>query len=374
MQYGYFNYYGRVAEGWWDRREFVRHWWRLKAADRRWTPPPFRVLYRALVSDQFAHVTRQQPTLFHVEALPGRPRPDGDGMRSMATPLMEEPVAAAVALADPRRRDGTVGLGLLTCANDEESLERLLGKVYEVAWQHGGGPLIGPVGLSPYLGCGVLESHFHQTPPLHTPYNPPYLPEVLAATMTPIQTTRLYTLPVQPPPTRPDTVQLTPLDPARLAGDLRPLLAALLSEGGDFPAPDADEAAFLLAWWGAWPLVGWLAEAQGTPVGFLLAQSDLADPVRWAKGGRSWWRRPWLAWRVHRAARAGRVLAGGVLPAWRNQGIGGQLWRALLDHATRAGWQTITAGPLDEASAAAGFLSAQGATPQQRYVLYTADG
>jgi GNAT superfamily N-acetyltransferase len=216
-------------------------------------------------------------------------------------------------------------------------------------------------------------------PPLHTPYNPPYLPDVLQAGMTPVQETRLYSVNATSPSVAPDgPARLTPLEPPRLAGDLRPLLVAALDTGGLFPPPDEVEAAFVLAWWGVWPLHGWLAEMEHegawTPVGFVLLQPDLAAPVAWAKGGRSWLRRPWLSWRSRRPATVGRLLAGGVLPEWRGQGIGIQLWRQVLAHAMDAGWRELTAGPLDPESAGASFLTARGATAQQRYLLYASEG
>jgi GNAT superfamily N-acetyltransferase len=207
------------------------------------------------------------------------------------------------------------------------------------------------------------------------------VPDVLQTSLEAIHTTQLYqialtasapstsALPVSGP------AQLVPLDPARLAGDLLPLLAASLSSDALFPAPDADEAAFLLAWWGRYPLVGWLALRDGAPVGFVLVQPDLARLMRWAKGGRPLWRRNWLAWRrrVSRG-RAGCILAAGVLPAWRGQGIGDQLWRQTLAYAAAQGWQSLTFGPLEPESEAARFLSARGATAQQRYALYATEG
>jgi GNAT superfamily N-acetyltransferase len=375
---GYFNFYSRVAESWWDRREFLHRWWRLYAGDRRWAPPHYPTLYAALVAGRVPHVTRQQPALVHVEALHGRARRNGEFNRPLSTPLMEEPVAAAVVMADRRRRDGIATLGLLACANDEESLERLLAVAQEQAWRLGCSQLVGPAGLSPHLNMGALHDHFDLQPPLHTSYNPPYLPEVLHAVMVPLHTARLYTARVALPAGQVGPAQLLPLAPQRLAGDLLPLLATGmntgLDTGGLFPPPDGLEAAFLVAWWGVWPLRGWVAEVDGQAVGFVLLQPDLAGPVRWAKGGRSLLRRPWLAWRSRRPVRAGRVLAGGVLPAWRGRGIGTQLWRQAIAYATEVGWRDMTIGPLDPAGPGASFLTARGAIAQQSYTLFSSEG
>lgn len=304
-------------------------------------------------------------------------------MRSMSLALMEEPVAAALVMADPRRSDGTAYLGLLACANDEESLDRLLSAGQEQAWRLGRSRLIGPVGLSPYLHTGALVDHFHLFPPLHTPYSPPYLPDVLQTSLQVIQTARLYALTVDPlkvdrtDPTDRGAVRLVPLEPARLTGDLLPLLVAALAasteDGAGFPPPDALEARFLLDWWGYVPLAGWLALVQETPVGFVLLQPDLAGLMRWAKGGRPLWRRAWLAWRRTHPVKAGRLLAGGVLPDWRGQGIGSRLWAQTLAYAAGQGWQTLTIGPLQPESDAAAFLTARGAFAQQSYALYATE-
>lgn len=379
----YFNHYARRAESRWERRDFVHRWWRINAADRRWTPPDFAALYQALVSQKDAastqHLGRQHPAFLHVEALQGRPRRDGETMRTVAVATMEEPVAAALVMADPRRRDSTAYLALLTCANDEESLDRLLGAAQETAWSLGCTRLLGPVGLSPYIQAGALVNYFHVTPPLHTPYNAPYLPDVLHASLEAAGETQLYSVAVAAPaalapdPLAAGPAQIMPLDPARLAGDLLPLFTAALENKLGFPPPDAVEAAFLLDWWGRYPLAGWLAVRDNTPVGFVLCQPDLARLMQATRGGRPLWRRAWLNWRRTHPAQAGRVLAGGVLPAWRNRGIGAQLWRQALAHAHSQDWRTLTVGPLEPQSAAAASLSAHAAAAQQRYTIYATE-
>lgn len=395
---GYFNYSTRIAESWWERRDFVQRWWRLNAADGRWTPPDYPLICQALVGRYSAapqqdaqpaqipsrdHVARQRPALVYVEALPGRPRGEGETMR-MSPVLMEEPVAAAAVMADPRRHDRTAYLSLLSCANDEESLDRLLAVAQEQAWNLGCDRLMGPVGLSPYLSYGALMDHFHLSPPQYTPYNAPYLPDVLQSSLHAIHTTQLYHVHVHSALANYDTMrqtgadggpaQLVPLDPMRLADDLLLLLAGVLGDDSHFPAPDAIEARFLLAWWSSAPLAGWLALMEGTPVGFVLVQPDQARLMRWTKGGRPLWRRGWLAWQRRTSrGRAGRILAGGVLPAWRGQGIGTQLWRQTIRQAAAQGRETLTVGPLDPTSEAAAFLHARGAVPQQRYTLYATE-
>jgi hypothetical protein len=156
-----------MAESWWERRDFVRGWHRLHAGDRRWVPPYHPALVAALTPGRVPHLDRQRPALFWVEALPGRPNTDGNfNAQRFSSAFMEEAVATAALLADPRRRDGTATLALLSVANDVESLERLLSIAQEQAFTRGAARLVGPVALSPHLGYGALLDHFDQTPPL----------------------------------------------------------------------------------------------------------------------------------------------------------------------------------------------------------------
>jgi GNAT superfamily N-acetyltransferase len=63
-------------------------------------------------------------------------------------------------------------------------------------------------------------------------------------------------------------------------------------------------------------------------------------------------------------------LLGGILPDWRNQGIGQQLWRQTIGTAQDAGWQKLTIGPVWNETTAVTWLQNQNATPQQTYQLY----
>ncbi len=261
-------------------------------------------------------------------------------------------------------------LALLSVANDVESLERLLTVAQEQAFVRGRSRLLGPVALSPHLGYGILLDHFDQTPPLHTPYNSPYLPEVFDSVLEPVQTARLYHAPV--------TAQVEPTDgPATLRpltvvdnDKVLPNLLAALDDNHEFAHPDVVEAAFLLAWWGIAPRLGWVAEVEGQAVGFVLLQPDLSAALRWAKGGRNLLWRLWWQWRRTQPTANGRILAAGVLRGWRRQGIGNQLWAAALQSAHAQGWQSVSIGPVADESAAAAFLFAHNAQPRQHYALY----
>jgi len=370
----YFNYHAQLAETPREWRRFLHGWWKLHAADRRWTPPYMPTLRRIIRAQHTPHLARLDPLGIHLEAMPrrGGHRREGAGY---AAALFDEPVAAAMLLSDPRRRDGTAYLGLLHVANDAESLDRLLAVVMEQCWARGQRRVIGPTGLSPHLYSGVLHSHFHLDPPLHTAYNPPYLPEVLQSAFQPLLTTHLYEMavPATPFDMADGPARLTPLAPRRLAQSLLPLLAAACAPCEPFPPPDRSEAAFLLDQLQPGPLLGWLARVERQPVGFVLLQPDLTAAMRRAQGGRNRLWRWWLQWRSHRRATAGRILLGGVLPAWRERGIGHQLTMRALHTGQQMGWRTLTIGPIPAATTGAQFVQQRGAAPKQHYVVYESE-
>jgi GNAT superfamily N-acetyltransferase len=285
---------------------------------------------------------------------------------------MEEPVAATVLLSDHRTEARVAYLGLLQCINDAESLERLWGELSQCLWELGCQRILGPTGLSPHLASGVLQNFFHVIPPLHTPYNPPYLPELIEGVWDPVQTSRLYhiEIPNEIASASPSPVQLSPFAAPRLAEDLLVLFQAACGGSDALSPPDRVEAAFLLDWLQTWPLYGWLAEVNGQPVGFILLQPDLAHSVLRAGGGRNWGWRLWLKWRSRQPVRAGRLLYGAVLPAWRGQGIGRRLWQQALSVAYAQRWRTLTIGPVVDATPAARFLVQAGAKAHQLYRLY----
>jgi GNAT superfamily N-acetyltransferase len=318
-------------------------------------------------------VARLSPLLISTEAMA-----KGRSGAEWGSISFDRTVAAAIALTDPRRRDRTAYLGLLHCSNDLDSLERLLAAAAELLRPQGVRRLIGPTGLSPHLGSGLLQDHWHQTPPLHTPYDPPYLPEMADIVLSPLARSRLYrlNLPADLPPLvdRPASrANLTPLASARLVTDLLPLLAAACPAWAGFLPPDVDEAGFLLAWLRLWPLLGWLAVVDSEAVGFVLLQPDIAPRLRRAGGGRNPLWRLWLNWAARRPVRRGRLLFGAVLPEWRGQGIGQQLLHQAYLTGRQQGWHSLTIGPVPDDAPANKFLAHHGAKAEQSYGLYQWD-
>lgn len=377
----YFNFRVETAEGYWGRAGFLRKWWRIYADDSRWTPPAWSRLWQAVVSKQFAHLERSRPHYVVVEALPRRRQAnvsDQPFPNINQGVLMEEPVAAAVVLIDPRRTDSTAHLAMLHAANNRESLERLLHAVQEHVGLEGIRRLILPVGLSPYLGTGVLQDQFHLEPPLHAPYAPPYVPELFSTVCRPLGRSLLFTMEpgaytdVGAPVPGPAVIH--PLDPNRLAADLLPLFSQTVPAWADFPLPDGPETQFLLWWILRRPVLAWMAEVDGRPVGYLLAQPDGSGPLRRSSGGRSLLGRLLLHSLELRQPRSVRILFMGVDQEYRQRGIGKQLWQQMLSVGPASGWQTVTAGPLPStARAGSAFLKAMGLLSRETYLLHRHD-
>ena len=370
----YFNYTTLYPHNGWERRSFWNDWWRLYADDAQAAPPAYHALGRFVRNAAHPWHERMATQLLAMHALPQRTAAPSFNANAPLTSAMtfEEPVAAAMLQLDGRRQDGAAYLGLLRCANDEETLERLLAKAFEVAAEQGAAHLLGPTGVLPAWQPGVLMSHFNRLPPWHTPYNPPYVGDLLAAVMEPWLETRLFefAIPAALPPA-PQPALIEPLPLARLSTHLLPLLTEAADLGAAFPACDDLEAQTLLQWLGSTlsPLA-WLATVDAVPVGLIMLQPDLAPLLQRSGGGRGLVGRAWLALGKGRRVAAGRLLLGAVLPGWRGRGIGLQLWRHALQAAAAAGWQRLTCGPLPPASPAAAFLTRRGATAAQHYVTF----
>ena len=388
----YFNYSIHAREAgaasFWQRREFLHAWWALYRDDGRWTPPEYTRLRRELDPHHNEHLVRLSATLIHVDALhrTGLRRSRNEQGEIPLTSVLERPLAAAVAVIDPRRVGRTAHLALLHLAYDDEAFDRLYDHLVETLSVEGYRRVVGPIGLSPHLGSGLQVDGWDEWPPLHTPSNPPYLPELIEHRLRPLQTGRLYhaDVPREPVVLSSGPAVVRPFDPARLSADLLPLLVAATENPiAGFPPPDAAEAAFLLRLLRPKMLTGHLAEVDNLPVGFVLLSPDTAGRLRTARGGRPLWgrallnletrffeRNPVLRNRVSK----GRLYFGAVLPSWRRQGIGRQLWEHALAEGRRHDWQALTVGPLwlpkEGASPASAFLDSRAAVARQTYRLY----
>jgi len=372
----YFNYSTVWPTDWWARRSFVGAWWKLYADDPYWSPPDYAAWHRLVVRMDAPYWQRIDAQPVYMEALPQRRQ---SAQAPAAQPLLagavfEEAVAAAVLLCAPQSQ-GAAYLGMLRCTNDEESLDRLLAAAMERAAESGCTRLIGPAGLVPAWGGGALTNHFDQTPPIHTPYNPPYLADLLATSMSVCQESVVLSLPViSPLPQSQGPAVLTSLQLDELVGAHWPLLQAALAPHAPTPSIERDEASLLLQWIATAPTLGWLAQVEGAPVGFVVVQPDLAPLLRRTGGGRLLPLRWFAAWARRRPVRRGRLLFGAVAPAWRRQGIGSQLLAQALHHAAGAGWTELACGPYAVATPAVSFLQRVGAYAKQRYALFEWNG
>lgn len=385
----YFNYQihaiDPAAASYWQRRAFLNAWWSLYQDDSRWTPPDFHRLRRELNPRRgaSAHLARLDATLISVDALhrTGVQRSRTDQQEIPLISVLERTLAAAVAVIDPRRGGATAHLAMAHFGNDRGAFDHLYHHLVETLAERDRHRLVGPVGLSPHLGAGLLVDGWDEWPPLHTAANPPYAPELVEDRFRPLQDGRLYraTVPLRSPAALSGPAAVRPFDPARLAGDLLPLLvAATENPAAGFPPPDAAEAAFL--WRQLAPLApaGYVAEIDGAPVGFVLLGADAAGWSRATNGGRSVWRRGLFAARTLLSSKErvgyGQIYFGAVLPEWRRQGIGAQLWRHALDVAGERGWESLTVGPVwrakGGASPAEAFLEQRADATRQWYRLY----
>lgn len=371
----YFNYRIYWPADWGGRRAFSAAWWKIYADDPRWSPPHIAA-WNFLVRGSAAYHRRVAARLLYMEALPRRSRSPGawPSQPVIAGAVFEEPVAAAIALCEPSAQ-GALYLSMLHCVNDEETLDRLLGAALEYGAEMNCTRIVGPVDILPGWSDGALTNCFHLPPPLHTPYNPPYLADLLGASMTSSRQTVLLHLPVkaQPEPVK-GPATLRPATLAELTGALSPLLAAAIAPHAGTTELSADAAELLVRWISVCPAAGWVALIEGEAVGCIFVQADLAPLLRRLKGGRPLWLRPLLSLARHRRSTRGRLLFGAVAPAWRRRGVGRQLLGRALSFAAEAGWRTLVCGPFVDSSPAVTCLQKAGAHIEQRYELFELDG
>lgn len=369
MDVDYYNYSTFIAETWYERDNFVRNWRKMGQFDQRWTPPTWatqRLLRRPSTIPAFAN---QEPLFIHLEAL-SRNAHKSENSATLAPLSFERPVAAAIVL--PHQTEQTAYIAWLQLANDKDPLDRFLGVLMEQMWHKGINKIVVSTGLSPWLGSGILLDHFNLAPPLHTPYNPPFYPELLQSSLVQSSQSRLYTLPIattSPKISSKNLATLVPLDPSQLSDQYLGLLQAACAEQ-PIPPPTIEDVDLMKKQLAPWPLSGWLALVDNVAVGFVLLQPDAAPALRRARGGRNWIWRAWIHLRKWHSFTNGRILFGCVLPKWRRRGIGTQLLAQTIRAAEQFGWQELTIGPLAEESTGAAFLVHAGARPQQTYALY----
>ncbi len=374
----YFNFTNRSADDWWSRRAFVRTWWRANARDRRWVPPNYPFYLRTVAGRAESFFNSMHPKMLTVEAVPQR-EPGGSLFApTWPAAIGDTVVAQALILTLAGRQSPISYLAMLSVANDEETLDQLLTASWQQETSAGAQRLVGPSELAPSISAGLLMDHFHRPPPLHTPYNSPYMPELLESVMDPLRFSRLWhfeTTAETQQSAWPAGFEIVALDVMRLADDLLPLVHAALRQDDDGESlPGADEVEFALRMWSVSPLIGSVALLDGAPVGFVLMQADVGEALRRVRGGLPLWGRAALALRPPVRATNGRLLLGALLPEHRGRGFADNLFEHAAAQARSFGWRTLAIGPVAEGSAAARFLARIGAVPLQRYCLFAQEG
>jgi GNAT superfamily N-acetyltransferase len=336
-----------VAETPGQLHEVLAKGMRIYRRDPHAVPPHFPSLRRALAQDEALLAVQ-------IDALPKEPMERGVGL--------EVPVASAVV----RRVGEEAFLTLLRVVNDEASLERLLATLSEELAPLGVRSLVGPCEASPYLGAGTLTSHWRE-PPFMTPYNPPYLPELLLPQAEGAKAT-LYVLPAEREASTEGPATVAPLE-LPLARELLPALQAAC-ESLPLPPPDEREARFIEALLAPYPVAGAVARLKGEVLGLALWCPDLSQALRRSSGARGLLGRLTFAFFKGRPARQGRLFFLGVVPDARGQGIGRQLLGYALQNARAQGWQALTVGPVADGTPGARWLQRQQAEALRRYTLF----
>ena len=377
----YFNFTSQIANDWWGRRAFLNTWWRANARDHRWTPPVYSFLESTLVHRRDPLMNTYRPDLLAVEAVTRQSFSTNIGGMVMPTGMGDSIVAQALALHDRRVDPATTFLAMMAFANDEETLDRLLDSTWQSAATHGAQRIVAPAQWAPSFSSGLLLDHFHVLPPLHTPYNAPFVPELMQGAMEPLQHSLLWYLEVAHAPTAsalPQGVQIESFDVDRLAGDLLPLAQAAAVTAAVLEPPTVDEVRFALRMWTALaigaPLAGRLVTVDGAPIAFYVTQADVGAMLRRLRGGRPLWARSLLALRprFHRHWRSveGRVLLAACMPHADERSVAQAMIDDLGARARGMGWRTLTIGPLPEGAAIAQVLANAGAIARQRYALF----
>lgn len=364
----YFNFVDHSAENWWERNQFSNIWWRINHNDPHWVPPYFPAFRQALDASRNPRLARCRHDLFSFTATrkPSRKTSQGDQINQdiLLGISMDVSIGAAVFIKDPSQADGSAYVAWLHSINDRESFERLLDRAVESGRQTGARRLLAPTGLSPHFGSGLLVDRWNTTPPLHSAYNPPYLPELLYSEMEAVETSNLYRLDITAENAHElchSPARIEPFNPNRLGEDLLLLFAEACASWDSFPAPDQVEARFVLDQLSPWPVYARLASIEDRPAGLILLQPDLAPRLKRADGGRRLLWRLWLQVTRNRPVKQGRLLFAAVLPEMRGKGIGRQLLHLAMRIGRRKGWQSLVLGPLKEDSPAAHLLQAYNA-------------
>lgn len=379
MAVEYFNFQTEHAANRSQRRAFLNRWWSLGCDDSGWTPPHYPLLRQHVVNASHRHLERLEGLFLSQEAV-RRQRGsnsldlhawvDSGGMGGASLGIA---TAAAGIVLDKRLEPGTAYLFSPHIINDPACAESLLDALAAACAELGISRMVGPSSFSPYLQSAVQLDYWHQPTPNLAGSNPPYLPEMLAQHMQPVEPiSHLWQLPIpghDALPTQTSGLKFETLELSRLAGDLLPLMVAACESSPGFPPPDALEAGFILAHLpqGSFSRLAVLA---GEPVGFVVLSPEISPAMRRWRGGRNPAARLLLDLALRRPFQHGRIYFAGVSPRFRRQGIGSQLLRQAARLAQAQAWRSLVSCPLADGSPGAALLAGAGAHLRTAYQFF----
>jgi GNAT superfamily N-acetyltransferase len=342
----------------------------LYRGDPRWVPP--------LRRDERARLAPAHPFFAHAEARLFLARRDGAVVGRVAA------IVNRLHLA--RWGDGAGFFGFFEAVADQAVAEALMGQVTAWLRTRDLSAVRGPVNPSTHDECGLLTDGFDRPPCLLMPYNPAYYPALLEGMgFRPIRDLVSYA--VEVPRTLPDRVELVAraaegrgirarsLDSRRLPAEVEVIRGIYNAAWGDnwgVVPLTAGEAASLASRLRAVlvPDLALIAERNGRPVGFMLILPDYNPAIRLLRGRVTPWGLARFLWRSRRLE-AGRLLALGVIPEARRQGVDALLYREALAAVRRRGYHRVEAGwILEENAVTRRAVERWGGRVVKRYRLY----
>jgi GNAT superfamily N-acetyltransferase len=308
------------------REAFVRFPWKVYATDPHWVPP--------LLMERREFINpKRHPFYLH----------------GAAEPLLafrgDQVVGRVLVSDDPnfnREHQANVGcFGMFECIDDVHVARALLDASADWLRSRGRSLMRGPIDYSLNYACGLLVDGFDHPPRLMMGHNPPYYERLLTACglvkakdlfawwfddsndMLAVWGRRAERLAAR------GRVQIRPLDFARLGEEIERCKAvynaAWVRNWGFVKMTDAEFhhlAKHLKVI--AMPELLLLAEVDGEPVGFSMTLPDLNEAIRPLNGRIFRWGLPVglvQLYRNRRRVRTGRLMALGILEAYRRRGV-----------------------------------------------------
>lgn len=303
-----------------DVETFLRLPWRIYHDDPYWVPP--------LLSEQRQLLTGRHPFF------------EKSQMRLFLASKGNEAVGRIAAIIDHQflesHQDPLGFFGFFECLHDTAAAERLLGVAGQFLKGEGMRGMRGPVNPSMHAPCGLLVEGFASPPSFLTPYNPAFYQDLLEmAGCRKAKDLLAYTLQIwtDPPPkvlraaeeARRRGIRIRPVDVKRLGKDIqivRELYNMAWEKNWGFTPMSHAEAEWMAK--NLKPLIipslALIAEAEGSPVGFLMLLPDYNQALRHLNGRLGPLGLLKFLW-YRRRIRDVRLLLLGMRPEYRGKGV-----------------------------------------------------